>query len=130
MKGCLIAVAVVFILVLGTGLLIWSKKDDIITGVSNAMELPDYGKQEYIDANYGEVIRSLDTAAMDATSVFSFGAAVEAMSLPPEVLYIGINQGEEKTEVIKRFEWNGSNFLTMGAYGAGTLSKNDSVKKS
>ena len=50
------------------------------------------------------------------------------MALPEEVLYVGINQGEEKTDVIKQFEWNSSSVTTMGGYGAGTLSKGEISK--
>ena len=65
MKGCLIAVAIVFVLVLGSGLLIWSKKDAIIEGVSSAFEVPEYGTEEHIRRQYGDLLQALDTAAVN-----------------------------------------------------------------
>ena len=60
MKGCLIAVAIVAVLVAGGGFLVWTNRDAIITGVTEAFELPEYGKQEYIEPRFGDLLRSLD----------------------------------------------------------------------
>jgi len=134
MKGCLIAVAIVFVLVVGGGLFIWINRDTITTGLTEAFELPDYGKQEYIDQEYGELLRTLDATAGNASSIMTFGAAIEGMTLPEEVLYIGIskeedktdigiNKGKEKIDVIKKFDSSNIYTLILYGYGAGTLSK-------
>ena len=132
MNGCLIAVAIVFVLVVGGGLFIWINRDTIFTvistGINEALELPkfelpEYGKQEYIDQEYGELLRTLDATAENGSSIMTFGAPIEGMTLPEEVLYIGINKGEDKTDVIKKFDWSGFSKRTVGGYGAGTLKK-------
>jgi len=134
MKGCLIVVALVFVLVAGGGVFIWINKDTIITGISEAFEMPEYGKQEYIDQEYGESLRTFDAAAGNASSIMTFGAAIEGMTLPEEVLYVGIykeddktdtgiNKEKEKIDVIKRFDLSNIHTLIMYGYGAGSLSK-------
>lgn len=123
MKGCLIAIAVVFVLVVGGGVLVWMNKDVIVTGVKEKFKQPDYGKKEYIVKHYGKLLRSIDGAAHNATSIMTFGAAVEGLNLPEEVLYVGINKGKDKTPIIKRFEWSGISTLIMFGYGSGTLHK-------
>jgi len=144
MKGCLIAVAVVFVLVAGGGVFIWINKDTITTSITETMEQtmeqwPEYGKQEYIDQNFGELLRTLDAAAENGSSIMTFGAAVEGMTFPEEVLYVGIykeedkkdtgvNKGEDKIDVFKRFDLWGVNRFTMGGYGYGTLGKDDGKK--
>jgi len=85
--------------------------------------MPEYGKQEYIEQEYGELLRTLDAAAGNGSSIMTFGAPIEGMNLPEEVIYIGINKGEDKTDVIKKFDWSSSSKFTMHGYGAGTLSK-------
>ena len=130
MKGCLIAVAIVFVLVAGGGLLIWINRDtittgltDITNGLAESFELPEYGKREYIEQEYGELLRTLDATAENGSSIMTFGAPIEGMTLPEEVLYIGINKGEDKTDVIKKFDWSSRGELTVNGYGAGTLRK-------
>ena len=130
MKGCLMVVAIVFVLVAGGGALIWINRDtitteltDLTTGLVESFEIPEYGKQEYIEQEYGELLRTLDATAVNGSSIMTFGAPIEGMTLPEEVLYIGINKGEDTTDVIKRFDWNYSSKFTMHGYGAGTLSK-------
>ncbi len=129
MKGCLIAIAILLALVAGGGLVIWYNKDAITTELKNVAEglpelldLPDYGKQEYIDQEYGDLLRVIDAAAENASSIMTFGAAVEGITLPEEVLYVGINEGEDITDVIKQFEWSGYSKTIMSGYGAGSLS--------
>ena len=137
MKGCLIAVAIVFVLVAGGGVFIW-------TSVTETMEQwPEYGKQEYIDQNFGELLRTLDAAAENGSSIMTFGAAVEGMTLPEEVLYVGIykelesgkdlvqelrQQEKDKIDVFKRFDLGSLSRYTMGGYGYGTLGKDDGRK--
>lgn len=144
MKGCLIAVAIVFVLVAGGGVLIWINQDTIFSSITETMEQtmeqwPEYGKQEYIDQNFGELLRTLDAAAENGSSIMTFGAAVEGMTLPEEVLYVGIykeedkkdigvNKGEDKIDVFKRFDLGGLSRFTMGGYGYGTLGKDDERK--
>ncbi len=128
MKGCLTVIAILIALLAGGGVLVWMNRDVITTGISQAFEQPEYGKQEYIEKHYGDLLRSLDTAATTSSSLFSFGAAVEAMALPEAVLYVGITKGAEETDIIKRFDWNGSSFFTSGGYGSGTLSSADTSK--
>lgn len=129
MKGCLISIAIIFILVVGGGLFVWINRDTIVPGVQKIFEVPSYGKKEYIDGRYGDLLRSLDSAAKNGFSVMTFGAAVEKMTLPPEVLYVGIVKGEDKTDVIKRFDWNGSGAMMIAGYGAGTLSRGGVTRK-
>lgn len=136
MKGCLIAVAILLVLVVaGGGLVIWFNKDAITTGLKDVaeglaelFELPDYGKQEYIDQEYGDLLRTLDAAAEKGSSIMTFGAAVEGITLPEEVLYVGITKGEDVTDVIKRFEWSGHSKTIMFGYGAGSLRTTDMSK--
>lgn len=139
MKGCLIAVAILLVLVAGGGLVIWFNKDAITTGLEDVAEdvaeglvellkSPDHGKQEYIDQEYGDLLSTLDAAAEKGSSIMTFGAAVEGITLPEEVLYVGIGKGEDITDVIKRFEWNGHSTTIMSGYGAGSLSTTDESK--
>ena len=83
----------------------------------------EYGEKEYIDNNYGKLLRSIDGAADNANSIMTFGAAVEGLALPENVLYVGINKGDNKTPVIKRFDWNGITRITISGYGSGSLRK-------
>lgn len=129
MKGCLIAIAILLVLLAGGSLLIWSNKDtikgeleELAEELAESIDLPDYGKQEYIEKKYGSVLRALDEAAVNGSSIMTFGAAVEGLALPEEILYVGINKGEDVTDVIKRFEWSGHKKITMSGYGAGSLS--------
>ena len=94
MKGCLTVIAVFIALIAGASVLVWMNRDVITTGITQAFEQPEYGKQDYIDKHYGDLLRSMDAAATSASSLFSFGAAIEEMNLPDEVLYVGIHQGQ------------------------------------
>ena len=122
MKGCLTVIAVIIALIAGGGVLVWMNRDAITTGITQAFEQPEYGKKEHIDKHYCDLLRSMDAAATSASSLFSFGAAIEEMNLPEEVLFAGINKGENTTEVVKRFDWSGNSFFISGGYGSGTLS--------
>ena len=129
MKGCLTVIAVIIALLAGGSLLVWMNRDAITTGITQAFEQPEYGKKDYIDKHYGNLLRSLDAAAGSASSLFAFGAAVEGMTLPEEVLFVGINKGQDTTEIIKRFDWNGRSVFTMHNYGSGTLSSGGAKKE-
>lgn len=122
MKGCLTAMVITITLLLGSGVYMWINRDSIFMSISEAFEQPEYGKKEYIDKQYGDLLRAMDKAADSSSSIFSFGAAIESMVLPKEVIYIGTIDGKEKTDIIKRFDWNGSNISTLNYYGSGTLS--------
>lgn len=130
MKKIILFVVVLFlIIILAGGYYIWSNKDTIVSDLKDTIEtklddvfkLPEYGKKEYIRSRYGQLLQALDEAAANSKSVFKFGAYVEEMKLPEEVVYIGITKGEEKTDIIKRFNWSGHSFTTKNKYGAGTL---------
>ena len=125
MKGCLIVIVAIITLIAGGSFLVWLNRDAITTGLTQAFEQPEHGKKDYIDKHYGGLLRAMDAAATDSTSLFSFGAAIEALNLPDEVLYIGIQQGENTTDIIKRFDWSGKSTLTVHNYGSGTLSSGD-----
>jgi hypothetical protein len=90
-------------------------------GITHAFEQPEHGKKEYIDKHYGDLLRSLDAVAVSASSLFSFGAAIEELNLPEEVLYVGIIKDKEKTDIIKRFNWNSRSVLAINNYGFGKL---------
>ena len=128
MKGCLTAIAVVLVLVISGSVLVWTNRDAIITGVTDALDVPEHGKREYIEAAYGELLRAIDTAAVSNNSILSFGAAIESMALPGEVIYVAINKGEDTTTVVRKFDWNGSSTIVMSGYGAGTLSKGNDTR--
>jgi hypothetical protein len=66
MKNCLTVIAVIIALLAGGGFI----------GIAHAFEQPEHGKKEYIDQHYGDLLRSMDTAAAGASSLFSFGAAI------------------------------------------------------
>ena len=130
MKKVILLIFLLFVIVvLAGGFYIWSNKDTIVSDVINTVEtklddvfkLPEYGKKEYIRSRYGQLLKALDEAAAYSNSVFKFGASVEEMKLPEEVVYIGIIKGEEKTDIIKRFNWSGHSLTTKNKYGAGTL---------
>jgi len=129
MKGCLIGVAVLIVLVMAGALLVWNQRDTIITGLENVFDMPEYGKEEYILPLYGEQLQSILAAANNADSLFQFGAAIETMGLPEEVIYVGIEQGEETTDIIKKFDWSGHSLLSSGVYGAGSLSQGNTNKE-
>ena len=128
MKGCLIVIVAIIALIAGGSFLVWLNRDAITTGITQAFEQPEYGKKEYIDKHYGDLLRSMDAVATDSSSLFSFGAAIEALNLPDEVLYVGIHQGQNTTDIIKRFDWSGKSTFTVHNYGSGTLSSGD-IKK-
>ena len=130
MKKVILLIFLLFVIVvLAGGFYIWSNKDTIVSDLKDTIEtklddvfkLPEYGKKEYIRSRYGQLLQALDEAAANSKSVFKFGASVEEMKLPEEVVYIGITKGEEKTDIIKRFNWSGHSFTTKNKYGAGTL---------
>lgn len=129
MKGCLITVVIIVVLLAGGGLFVWVNRDEIMTEAKQKFELPKYGKKEYIENKYSDLLRSLDTAANNGSSIMTFGAAVEGLTLPEEVLYVGINKGENKTDVIKRFAWSSISRIIMFGYGSGTLGKAGVSKK-
>jgi hypothetical protein len=128
MKGCLITVVITSVLAAAGAVLVWVNRDTIVSGFESAFEMPEYGEKEYIDNEYGVLLRSLDAAAREAFSVMTFGAAVQRMELAEPVLYVGVNQGEDKTDVIKRFEWSGKSTIISSGYGAGTLKNIDASK--
>jgi hypothetical protein len=111
MKSYLTGITVFMLLIVGGS----------IIRITHAFEQPEHGKKEYIDQHYGDLLRSIDAAANNATSLFSFGAAVEVLNLPEEVLYVGIIKDKEKTDIIKRFDWNSRSVLTINNYGSGKL---------
>ena len=129
MKGCLIGVAVFIVLVMGGALLVWNQRDTILIGLENTFEIPEYGKEEYIQPLYGDQLQSILAAANNADSLFQFGAAIETMNLPVEVIYVGIEQGEETTDIIKKFDWNSHSLVSSGVYGAGTLNQGETSKE-
>ena len=89
-KGCLIAIAVIFVLVAGGGLFVWMHREDIVTGVKEKLDLKEYGEKEYIDKNYGKLLRSIDGAADNANSIMTFGAAVEGLARSHAQIYASI----------------------------------------
>lgn len=123
MKGCLIGLTVFVALVVGGALLVWSQRDNILAGIENALDLPEYGTEQYIKPRYGDHLMSIRSAADHSESLFQFGAAVETMGLPPEFLYVGIEQDDDKTDIIKRFDWSSHSLVSSGDYGAGTLDR-------
>ncbi len=83
--------------------------------------MPPYGEEQYIRSRYGDILDKIDKAADSSNSLFKFGATIEELKLPPEFVYVGIMKGDEKTDIIKRFEWSGNRLTTLGDYGAGYL---------
>lgn len=128
MKGCLIVIVAIIALIAGGSFVVWLNRDAITTGITQAFEQPEYGKKEYIDQHYSDLLRAMDAAATNTSSLFSFGAAIEALNLPEDVLYVGIHQGQNTTDIIKRFNWNGKSTFTVHNYGSGSLSSGD-IKK-
>jgi hypothetical protein len=122
LKGCLIAAAFAVALAVGTGVYLWTKKDAIVTGIQEVFEVPPHGTSEHIEPLYGDLFKELDAVADKTDSRFTFGAAVEKMELPKEVVYIGIKQGNSTTDVIKTTDWNSHTFKTVNGYGAGSVS--------
>jgi len=122
LKGCLIAAAFAAALIVGTGVYLWTKRDAIVTGIQEAFEVPPHGTQEHIEPLYGDLFKKLDAAADNADSRFAFGAAVENMELPEEVVYIGIDHGDSTMDVIKTGEWTSHSYKVINGYGAGTVS--------
>ncbi len=102
LKGCLIAAVVACALAFGGAVFVWTQRDAIVTGVKDAFKVPPYGTREHIEPLYGDLFQRFDAAADSADSKFSFGAAVEKMELPDEVVYLGIDHANETTDVIKR----------------------------
>ena len=124
MKGCLTAVAILLVVIAGGGLFIWLNWDTVstkMTEFTESFEMPEHGKKEYIDKDYGEFLRSLDAAAENENSLMSFGAALEKIKLPDNIVYIEINKGDDKTEVFKKYSWSSTSTFIMGGYGAGTI---------
>jgi len=130
MKKVILLIFLLFVIVvLAGGFYIWNNKETIVSDVINTVEtkledvfkLPEYGKKEYIRSRYGQLLQALDEVAANSKSVFKFGASVEEMKLPEEVVYVGITKGDEKTDIIKRFDWSGHSLTTKNKYGAGTL---------
>jgi hypothetical protein len=128
-KGCLIACAIALVSFLAIGAFIWSKRDSIIEGVKGAFEVPEYGEKEFILGQHGDFLKQLDAAATNATSVFKLGAAIEGLTLPESLVFIGIEMDDETTPVIKKFDWDGHNHLIMSGFGAGTLTGDSGTKK-
>ena len=64
MKGCLIVIVTIIALIAGGSFLVWLNRDAITTGITQAFEQPEHGKQEYIDKLYGGLLRSMDAVAI------------------------------------------------------------------
>ena len=125
-KGCLIVFIVVIALIGGGIAFLYSAKDSIIEGIQDALTVPPHGEKDFIEANAGAFLRSLDAAADAATSAAEFEAAVKALEAPAELLYVGVTAAEgdeDKVDVIKNFDWSGKSHLIFNGYGAGTLTK-------
>lgn len=128
LNGCLLALLFLGFLVVGSCLLIFKNKDSLFEsasrGLENIIDMPYYGKQDYILSKHGTFIHQLKAAAQGNTSLFSFAAAVEKMDKPEALVYFGIVTGKETTDVIKRLEWSGHSTVVINGYGAGMFSSN------
>lgn len=120
-KGCLIAAGVAFAVLVGTGAFIWTKRDAIVKGIQEAVQLPAHGKPDYIKPRHGALFEQIDELAKSANSQFEFAAAVEKLELPEAVVYIGFKAGTGTTDIVKRKQWDGHNTLVWNHYGAGSL---------
>ena len=121
MKNCLIALAVSIALLFVAGFFLYMGKDTIVTAMKGALNMPPYGKEEFIKPRFQSLFDKLDKAATEADSVFTFGAAIENMDLPEETFYIGIEKGDATTDVIKKTEWGSHHSRTLNRFGAGTF---------
>lgn len=133
LNGCLLALLFLGFLVVGSCLLIFKNKDSLlesasrgmenaVKGLENVIDMPYYGKQEYILSQHGTFIHQLKAAAQGNTSLFSFAAAVEKMNKPESLVYFGVVKGKDVTDVIKNLEWQSRSTVVMNGYGAGTFS--------
>ncbi len=123
MKGCLIGIVIFMGLAGGAVLLVWNHRDTIQEGLEQVFELPEHGREEFIRPRYGQLLDAILTAADRSESLFQFGAAIETMALPAEVIYVGAEKGEQTTDIIRTFDWGGHSLVSSGEYGAGTLSQ-------
>ncbi len=135
LNGCLLALLFLSFLVVGSCLLIYKNRDALLDsaaqgmqnaaqGIENLVDLPYYGREEYIRLKQGAFIEQLDNLATNNDSLFSFAAAVEKMHKPDDLLYVGIMHNGETVDVIKVDKWSGHSTIIMNGYGAGTVKIN------
>lgn len=136
MKKIIISLFALFVIVVIIGgYYVWTNKETIVSKaldtiekkVADLVDMPPYGEEEYIRSRYGHLLDKIDKAAADSNSIFKLGAAIEELKLPPEFVYVGITNGDEKTDIIKRFEWSGSGLTTLSGYGAGYLNGDKTI---
>lgn len=127
-KGCLfsfIAGLVILFIVIGT---IWFNREDIAEGIGEsfkgaikALDVPEYGKKEYIEEKHGLILQIIKDHANESESVFQFAAAIEELPFPKEFVYIAAHQADNTTDIIKKIEWDGQSTKIINNCGVGTL---------
>lgn len=128
MRGCLIVAGALLLVLAGGAALFWSEREAIFDWASESFELPAYAERDAVFSRHAELIAALDRAAERSESFFQFAAAVERAELGPEVLYVGIEKGDEEEAIVKRFDWSGHRFVVSGETGYGTLHGGDATK--
>jgi hypothetical protein len=138
-KGCLILLAVVFLLLFAGGAYLYINREEIGQSLSESFgseSLPEFARPETALTENADVIAQLDEAAAQSTSFFQFAAAVEALELPREVIYVGAeiesdeaddigNFDDKETEILKRLEWNTHSIRIVDNVGLATLGTDD-----
>ncbi len=123
-KGCLIVLAVLFLLLAAGATYVYVNRDKILNSVTDAIS-------ETALADNAVVINQLDKAANLATTFPEFAAAVEALDLPPNIIYVAATDNattlapddldDGRTPIIKRVDWTGRTYKVFNGIGAASL---------
>lgn len=132
LNGCLLALLFLSFLVVGSCLLIYKNRDSLldsaaqgmqnaVQGIENLVDVPYYGREEYIRLKQGAFIEQIDALATTNSSLFSFAAAVEKMQKPDDLLFVGITHNDETVDVIKVSQWSNHSSIIMNGFGSGKV---------
>ncbi len=136
LKGCLVTLAVLLLLLFAGGAYLYINRDEIGSRLSKSFgseSFPEYARPETALADNADVIAALDAAAVESKTFFQFAAAVEALDLPPKVIYVGAEVGDDdnnstndkETEIIKRRDWSGHSSRSVNNVGLAKLRTGD-----
>ncbi len=138
-KGCLILLAIVVLLLVAGGAYLYVNREEIGQSLSESFgsdSFPEFARPDIALAENADVIAQLDDAAAQSTSFFQFAAAVEALDLPPRVIYVGAETesngaddfgtfDDKETEILKRLDWTSRSARTFNNVGVATLGTGD-----
>lgn len=99
----------------------------LFDGLADMMELPEYATKDAVYAQYGSLIKEVETAIEESQSFYGLAAQLEKIEMPAELVYLTlIKQDEnrfddEKIEIVKKFDFTSFQQTIHGTTGYGKL---------